>query len=136
MSAVGFIFFILTFVFVYVTSEEWKEFLFFVLFFAAIVGVSIILYEVTEYYYKVPGRDIHVMQKAERFEYSSNRYRCSDKNNYYTVLMKDSLSKPTRTDRCIYCYQVFRMHSRMFTKEEFEEMNNEAMDAILCTPAE
>lgn len=135
--AVEIIFLIIIFSFVtYVTTEEWKEFLFFVLFFVAIVGVSIILYEVMEYYYKVPERDIHIVQTTEGFQYSSNRYRCSDKNNYYTV-MKDSRSKnPTRSDRCIWCNQVFRMHSREFTKEEFEEMNNEAMDAILCTPCE
>ena len=134
-TAIGIIILIAIFAFVLLISfKEWKDALFFVLFYSACAVLAIILVEITEYY-KAPPKDLSVMKTTAGFLYNSSVYRCSGNNEYYTVLMKDTLSKPTRRDLCVWCNQNFGRPTREYTKE-LEEMDNAFIDAILNTPCE
>lgn len=129
-TAIGIIILIAIFAFVLLISfKEWKDALFFVLFYSACAVLAIILVEITEYY-KAPPKDLSVMKTTAGILYNSSVYRCSGNNEYYTVLMKDTLSKPTRRDRCTWCNEVFRMHYAVYTEEELE-MKNKSKDACL-----
>lgn len=129
MTAEGIIFLIFTFVVVLlVIAKEWNV-LYFILFYLVCSVFVFIYLEVTDYY-KQPPKDLNITKTETGFLYSSSEYKCYGNDEYYTVLMKDSLSKPTRRDRCTWCNEVFRMHYAVYTEEELE-MKNKLKDACL-----